>query len=141
MIIPYRLWKWYGDRRYIDASWESMVRYMDFLEGNAEPYRINHGDWLAFEHHKKNAGDAMDGRQVKALNAYFRVWMAMLMREMAAATGRGEAERHYAEEEAKLRQAFTAAYVGPDGTIKDEYKGQCKRAATVSRRDSSVRRS
>ena len=125
VIIPYRLWKWYGDRRFIDASWESMVRYMDFLEGNTEPYRINHGDWLAFEHHKKNAGDAMDGRQVKALNAYFRVWMAMLMREMAAATGRGEAERHYAEEEAKLRQAFTAAYVGPDGTIKDEYKGQC----------------
>ena len=125
VIIPYRLWKWYGDRRYIDASWESMVRYMDFLEGNAEPYRINHGDWLAFEHHKKNAGDAMDGRQVKALNAYFRVWMAMLMREMAAATGRGAAERHYAEEEAKLRQAFTAEYIGPDGTIKDEYKGQC----------------
>ena len=125
VIIPYRLWKWYGDRRYIDASWESMVRYMDFLEGNAEPYRINHGDWLAFEHHKKNAGDAMDGRQVKALNAYFRVWMAMLMREMAAATGRGAAERHYADEEAKLRQAFAAAYVGPDGTIKDEYKGQC----------------
>ena len=125
VIIPYRLWKWYGDRRFIDASWESMVRYMDFLEGNAEPYRINHGDWLAFEHHKKNAGDAMDGRQVKALNAYFRVWMAMLMREMAGATGRGAAERHYADEEAKLRQAFTAAYVGPDGTIKDEYKGQC----------------
>ena len=125
VIIPYRLWKWYGDRRFVDASWESMVRYMDFLEGNAEPYRINHGDWLAFEHHKKNAGDAMDGRQVKALNAYFRVWMAMLMREMAAATGRGAAERHYAEEEAKLRQAFAAAYVGPDGTIMDEYKGQC----------------
>ena len=125
VIMPYRLWKWYGDRRFIDESWESMVRYMDFLEGNAEPYRINHGDWLAFEHHKKNAGDAMDGRQVKALNAYFRVWMAMLMREMAAATGRGAAERHYADEEATLRQAFTAAYVGPDGTIKGEYKGQC----------------
>ena len=129
VIIPYRLWKWYGERRFIDESWDSMVRYMDFLEGNEEPYRINHGDWLAFEHHVKLennlSGDAMDKRQVKALNAYFRVWMAMLMREMATATGRGEAARHYAEEEAKLRQVFAAAYVGPDGTIKDEYKGQC----------------
>ena len=129
VIIPYRLWKWYGERRFIDESWDSMVRYMGFLEGNEEPYRINHGDWLAFEHHVKLennlSGDAMDKRQVKALNAYFRVWMAMLMREMATATGRGEAARHYAEEEAKLRKAFAEAYVGPDGTIKDEYKGQC----------------
>ncbi|MBQ3289595.1 MAG: family 78 glycoside hydrolase catalytic domain [Kiritimatiellae bacterium] len=129
VIVPYRLWKWYGERRFVDESWDSMVRYMDFLESDAEPYRINHGDWLAFEHHEKPAGDltddAMDDRQVKALNAYFRVWMAMLMREMAAATGRAEAARHYAEEEAKLRKAFAAEYVGPDGTIKDEYKGQC----------------
>ena len=129
VIIPYRLWKWYGERRFIDESWESMVRYMDFLEGNEEPYRINHGDWLAFEHHVKLennlSGDAMDKRQVKALNAYFRVWVAMLMREMAAATGRDEAKRHYADEEAKLRRSFAEAYVGPDGTIKDAYKGQC----------------
>ena len=129
VIIPYRLWKWYGERRFINESWESMVRYMKFLEGNEEPYRINHGDWLAFEHHVKPqnnlSGDAMDKRQVKALNAYFRVWMAMLMREMAAAAGHDEAERHYADEESKLRRAFTEAYVGPDGTIKDEYKGQC----------------
>jgi len=129
VIIPYRLWKWYGERRFVDESWDSMVRYMNFLEGNEEPYRINHGDWLAFEHHVKLAndlsGDAMDKRQVKALNAYFRVWMAMLMKEMAAATGRGDAERHYADEEDRLHRAFAEAYVGPDGTIRDEYKGQC----------------
>jgi len=129
VIIPYRLWKWYGERRFVDESWDSMTRYMKFLEGDAEPYRINHGDWLAFEHHEKLAddlsGDHMDKRQVKVLNAYFRVWVAMLMREMAAATGRTAAERHYAEEEAKLRRAFAAAYMGADGTIKDEYKGQC----------------
>ena len=129
VIIPYRLWKWYGERRFVDESWDSMTRYMKFLEGNAEPYRINHGDWLAFEHHEKLAddlsGDHMDKRQVKVLNAYFRVWMAMLMREMAAATGRAAAERHYAGEEAKLRGAFSVAYMGADGTIRDEYKGQC----------------
>ena len=129
VIIPYRLWKWYGERRFIDESWESMVRYMDFLEGSEEPYGIDHGDWLAFEHHVRLeddlSGDAMDKRQIKPLKAYFRVWVAMLIREMAAATGRAEAARHYAAEEAKLRKVFAAAYMGADGTIKDEYKGQC----------------
>ena len=40
VIIPYRLWKWYGDRRFIDASWESMVRYMDFLATGQGAQRV-----------------------------------------------------------------------------------------------------
>ena len=33
--------------------------------------------------------------------------------------------RHYGEEEAKLRRAFAAAYMGEDGQLKVEYRGQC----------------
>ncbi len=129
VIIPYRLWKWYGAREIIEESWESMTRYMGFLEAHEEPYRINHGDWLAFEHTIKKsdgtAGEAPDVRQIYLLNVAFRVWTAQLMREMADATGRTAAAQHYADEEAKYRARFAEQYMGADGCLKDEYKGQC----------------
>ena len=129
VLMPYRLWKWYGRLEIVETSWTSMKKYMDFLESHDEPYRINHGDWLAFEHTLKKADgtdkEAPDPKQVFLLNAAFRVWTAELMREMAEATGRKDETRHFADEAVKLRAAFAKAYVGEDGCLKDEYKGQC----------------
>ena len=129
VLIPYRLWKWYGKAEIVKTSWPSMKKYMDFLESHETPYRINHGDWLAFENTLKKADgtdqEAPDPRQVHLLNDAFRVWMARLMREMAEATGRPDEARHFAEEEARHRAVFAERYVGGDGCLKDEYKGQC----------------
>ena len=129
VLIPYRLWKWHGRRGIVDECWDSMVRYMGFLESDEEPYRINHGDWLAFEHciRKKDGsrGEAPDPRQVHVLNVAFRAWMAMLMREMALATGRDGEARRYADQEARFRAMFATRYLDADGTLKEEYRGQC----------------
>ena len=129
VIIPYRLWRWYGKREILDRNWDSMSRYMHFLESHEEPYRINHGDWLAFEHTlKKKDGtnqEATDPRQVHLLNVAFRVWMASLMGKMAEAKGLPDAVRHYADEEAKHRALFAGRYLGDDGCLRPEYRGQC----------------
>ena len=129
VMIPYRLWKWYGRREVVDLHWDSMSRYMRFLASHEEPYQINHGDWLAFEHVVKKPdgtdGEAPDPRQVKLLNACFRIWTDMFMKEMAEATGRMEDARHYAEEERRHRTEFSERYVCADGTLKAEFKGQC----------------
>lgn len=129
ILIPYRLWKWYGKPEIVETSWTSMKKYMDFLESHETPYQINHGDWLAFEHTLKKADgtdeEAPDPRQVHLLNDAFRVWMARLMREMAEATGRSDEARHFAEEAERHRGVFAGRYLGADGCLKDEYKGQC----------------
>ncbi len=129
ILIPYRLWKWYGRSEIVETSWASMKKYMDFLESDNEPYRINHGDWLAFEHTLKKADgttrESPDRKQVLLLNAAFRVWMAELMREMAEATDRKDEIRHFADEAVRLRAAFAKVYIGEDGCLKKEYEGQC----------------
>ena len=129
VLIPYRLWKWYGKPEIVKTSWASMRKYMDFLEAHETPYQINHGDWLAFEHTLKKADgtdqEAPDPRQVHLLNDAFRVWMARLMREMAEVMRRPDEVRHFAEEAARHRAVFTERYVGRNGCLKDEYKGQC----------------
>ena len=129
VLMPYRLWKWYGNLEIVETSWASMRKYMDFLGSHETPYQINHGDWLAFEHTVKKADgtdkEAPDPRQVHLLNDAFRVWMARLMREMAEATGRSDEARHFALEEKKHCGVFETRYLGSDGCLKDEYKGQC----------------
>ncbi len=128
ILIPYRLWKWYGRREVLDACWDSMERYMDFLRVNEKPYRINHADWLAYEHKDMRPGGdnrAQDPKYKEVMNAYFPIWMARLMREMAAATGRDDRAASYARFEKELTEAFRREYVGEDGTIKDYWKGQC----------------
>ena len=126
VIIPYRLWKWYGKREVIDENWEAMDRYMGFLRSHKTPYQINHADWLAYEHKNPKKGGLMqDPQYVKVLNAYFPIWMARLMKEMAAATGRTADAARYAQEESRYHRAFAETYVGEDGCMKDYWKGQC----------------
>jgi len=127
ILIPYRLWKWYGRREILEECWDSMERYMEFLRSHETPYRIDHADWLAYEHKAKNQGKAQlgqDPKYKKVMNAYFHYWMARLMREMAAELDR-EPLWKYAREEKLLRDAFVSEYVGEDGTIRDYWKGQC----------------
>ena len=130
ILIPYRLWKWYGRREIVDVSWPSMVRYMDFLDSQEDPYNPkHHGDWLSFEHtlKKKDGSDAEapEPRQVQMLNAVFRVWTARLMKEMAEETGRGEDARRFSETERRHGAVFAEKYLGADGCLKEEYRGQC----------------
>ncbi len=52
IIIPWTLWRVYGDHRIVERHWESMVRWLDWLERmNPDFIRSNHlgnnyGDWL-----------------------------------------------------------------------------------------------
>ena len=128
VMIPHRLWKWYGRTEVIDRNWESMDRYMRYLRSQEEPYRINHCDWLAYEHKNMKPGAdnrSQDPKYVKVMNAYFHPWMAQLMAEMANASGRTESAKAYAAEHDELVRRFRAEYVGEDGCIKDYWKGQC----------------
>ena len=125
VMIPYRLWKRYGRLDCVKKHWDSMVRYMDFLENRFNPYRINHCDWLAYEHYLDKERKLRDPRQNDITNAYFEIWVNALMREMASALGRGGDERRFAARERVLREAFRAKFIGKDGAVKDVYRGQC----------------
>jgi len=121
VLIPYRLWKWYGDARVIETSWESMERYMAFLRSDARPYRLDHCDWLAYEHRDR----AKDPGFKYIMNAYFHPWMARLMAEMARATGRADRAAAYAAEAAERLEAFRQRYLDESGCLKGPWRGQC----------------
>ncbi len=108
VIVPYTIWKQYGDPRIVEASWESMKKYMKVIDATeyASPEAQGHqwADWLSYEKLESNGGGAYEpnpngkGRRVrpdalvywKYLGACYWLWDARMMTTMATALGKKE---------------------------------------------------
>lgn len=105
IIIPYRLWQYYGDESFIHIMWDSMTKYMDWLEkSNLKGANPTYGDWLAYEE-----TDA----EFVAVAYYARD--AKYMSEMADAIGKQEETVKYDQLFNEIKDYFALSY------IKDEH--------------------
>ena len=112
ILVPYYVWRMSGDTTIIEENYLSMRIYMDhFLggKGTAGPVPC-YGDWLSFEPND-------DELQVY-LGVCYYAWDAMLMSEMAEATGRSDDAERYAAIYARQKEFFISRYVNEDGTLK-----------------------
>jgi alpha-L-rhamnosidase len=107
VIIPWTSWLQTGDTSVIDQNWQAMRRYVDAIDARNtdgiwhNDSGIPFGDWLSLE------GRTQEDLVATAYWAYD----VNMMREMAHATGRTEAEQHYTKLEEKIRDAFEKKYV------------------------------
>jgi alpha-L-rhamnosidase len=116
VIVPWLMWRRYGDTRLPARHWDAMERYMAYLQRHNPDLRWteqrgnDYGDWLSVGAHTP--------REVLA-TAYW-AYDAQLMAEMADALGRPERAAHYRRLRAGIAAAFTAAYVGEDAAIEGD---------------------
>ncbi|HEV2527236.1 MAG TPA: family 78 glycoside hydrolase catalytic domain [Thermomicrobiales bacterium] len=114
IIAPWTLWQVYGDTRIIDDCWDAMVRYLDNIERrNPDGRWVNDrgndfGDWLSI--------DANTDKEL--IGTGFWGYDARLMAEMARATDRHDAAARFEAMHRRVAEAFVAAYVAEDGTIR-----------------------
>lgn len=114
VIVPWTIWKTYGDIRLIEDHWPSMMRWMEWLQRtnpNLLWQRGRHndfGDWLSID---ANTPKELIG------TAYF-AYDAKLMAEMATALGRNDEAAHYDDLFQRVAKAFRDAYVEDDGSIR-----------------------
>ena len=132
IIVPWTIWKQFGDKSIIEESWESMKRYMNHINETKydhealmkENGNYQWADWLSYEPLESCGGGAFkDGKPLPEaidywnyLNASYWAIDAAMMCDMAKATGRNAAEYETMVTEAKnyLRERFFNA----DGTFK-----------------------
>lgn len=116
IILPWQLWRRYGDTAAIEENWSAMEGWMAFV-ARANPDGIwrndrglDLGDWLSVDAIKP---DDETTPRVLCATAYW-AWCAELMAEMAEATGRDPAA--WRALRAKIGDAFAAEFVAGDGT-------------------------
>ncbi|WP_308797433.1 family 78 glycoside hydrolase catalytic domain [Agromyces silvae] len=109
ITVPWAIWQSWGSTAPIRDGWESMTRFMDFLE-RTYPSGIrpsSYADWL-------NLDDPTPGNVLGT--AYF-AYVAGLMSEMADAIGEPADAEHYAELSERVAAAFADRFVADDGTV------------------------
>ncbi len=115
VIVPWTVWKMYGDTGILHRHFAAMTRWMDFLErANPDYLRArelgnSYNDWLA-------PGGNDDTPHELLATAYW-AHDAALMAEIAEATGRPDDAAGYRALGAKIRSAFADAFVGSDGQV------------------------
>jgi alpha-L-rhamnosidase len=116
IIVPWVIWRRYGDTRLLERHWDAMERYLAYLERHnpdllwTERRGNDYGDWLSV--------DAHTPRDVLA-TAYW-AHDARLMAEMAGALGLPERVAHYERLRAGIVAAWNAAYVGEDACVEGD---------------------
>ena len=124
IIVPWTVWKQFGDKAIVDENWEAMDRFMQHIYDSkychdsltAENSNYQWADWLSYEALESCTGlafkDSVTRRQATVYWSYLGAsyWAidAGMMRDMAAATGRDAARYQRMADEAKayLKEHF-----------------------------------
>lgn len=139
IIVPWTVWKQFGDTDIIEQCWDSMTRFIDHVEETRYDHNVlkdeNHdyqwADWLSYEPLESCSGaiyrrDANGKRSLRPeaveywnyLSASYWVIDAGMMRDMAEAIGKdsGRFEKMEAEARDYIRKNFMTA----DGRFRTE---------------------
>ena len=113
VICPWTIYQVYGDRRVIEKHYESMKKWIAYLQKNSKDLlrpAYGYGDWVSI---------GSDTPKDVIATAYF-AYSTRLLSEMAAAIGKTEDAKKYQELFEQIKQAFNKAYVSDDARIKGE---------------------
>ena len=113
VICPWTIYQVYGDRRVIEKHYESMKKWIAYLQKNSKDLlrpAYGYGDWVSI---------GSDTPKDVIATAYF-AYSTRLLSEMAAAIGKTEDAKKYQELFEQIKQAFNKAYVSDDARIKGD---------------------
>lgn len=116
VIVPWYVYRCYGDTRIVEEHYEAMKRWMKYLaEANPDFIRKNrlnnnYGDWLSI-----NAETPKD-----LLATAFWAHDASMMSDMAKAIGNKEDQQMYQNLFDSIKMAFQRTYISTDGHMQGE---------------------
>ena len=134
IIVPWTVWKQFGDKAIVDENWEAMDRFITHIADTkydhpsliAENGNYQWADWLSYEPLESCSGRAFQNAETRRQAEHYWCYLgacywaidAGMMRDMAAATGR-DAE-YYAKMVADARQYLKETFFNEEGTFVED---------------------
>lgn len=116
VILPYMLYRTYGDKRLLEEHWNSLTDFMEFQKRAAGDNNLrpqggqNFGDWLVVGYNTDKDFIA---------SAYY-AYDLYLMAEMAEALGKADEARSYRELFSEVKAAFLEKYLLENGKLTED---------------------
>jgi alpha-L-rhamnosidase len=120
-IVPWTVYRWYGDVRILAEQYESMKALVEFMRGEAgdayiwKPTERQFGDWLAFATTRSDYPGATTDKDLLA-SAYF-YHSTNLVRKTARILGKDGDASDYGQLLEKIRKAYADEYLTPNGRL------------------------
>ena len=114
IIVPYKMWLMYGDTEVISEHYDSMEKYMAWLDsrGMSGPKAV-YCDWLSVED--------TDGAYISVV---YYAYDAHIMSVMSDAIGKHDRAEHYRKLENRVKKHFRSVYCDENGDLKKEHDSQ-----------------
>lgn len=113
VIVPWTMYQVYGDKRIVERHYAAMCRFIEWMQKHSDGLLrpdTGYGDWLSI---------GADTPKDVIATAFFAHSTDLLSR-MAEAIGKHDDAAKYRDLFEKIKEAFGAAYVAPDGRIKGD---------------------
>lgn len=139
IIVPWRLYEFYGDIKILEDCYDMMFLYIKSVENRLSllPENYNEmspeqqayqkylwntdfqfGDWLMPSVGQESA--SITGNEVATLMV---VMITDLMSKICGVVGKLEEQKYYRELNQKVKAAYVQEYMNPDGTMTSDYQG------------------
>lgn len=111
VIVPWTLWRAYGDRRLVERHWEALSRFMEWRHATASPEGLGSrhgnpwGDWLNLD----------DPTPLELVDTCYAAKVTEQMAELARVVAQPVQAEVYQRRRERLQAAFVRQYRKPDG--------------------------
>lgn len=113
ILVPYRLWKMFGDVDVLAKNYDSMEAYMQYLEGfGLDGPKQAYGDWLNYEETSKDY-----------ISICYYAYDTMLMAEISELLDKPQRKNHYSELYRKIIAHFKEKYVSENEILEKTQTG------------------
>jgi hypothetical protein len=113
VILPWLIYKWYGDVSVMEKAWPMMVRYVEYLKSKSDKHIVSHGlgDW--FDYGPKQPGEAqLTPKALTATSIYY--YDVKLLSEMASVLKKSDEHNRLVNWAGEIKTAFNAKFFNPE---------------------------
>jgi len=120
VVIPWMLYVIYGDTRILETQYESMQKWIGYMQARAGDDLIwagdpHFGDWLAYSTNQSDYPGATTDKDLIA-TAYF-AYSTSLLQRIASVLGRTDDAARYADLAERIKQAFRKEFITANGRV------------------------
>jgi len=114
VILPWYVYQWFGDERPLRDSYDTMKRYVAYLESRADDHIVSHGlgDWFDYTRGGEVGESRLTPKSLTATAMYY--YDTAILRDAAQLLGNEEDAAKYTGQAEAVRQSFNRHLFHPD---------------------------